>query len=312
MDHLTITRADLKKFAPKAKKGYVDTLLANLFDLRQAGILDSPLTLCHAMAQVGHETGGLTIIRESLTYTSTKRLREVWPGRFKDKTDAELKPLLRNPVALGDVVYGGRLGNTHPGDGNNFRGGGWLQTTGRGPVAKYCKRLGIEPVPAVLDDLSVTLKFFCMEWVESKCSTYACENDLRKVSKAINTGSASGNIEPVGMDERKVWFARAWDVWGDKGEADRPNPNGMSFGEGVAKIGGTTLALGLTGSQAAQTVSPLIPEVPPWITQAVANAGAWKSVIGTASKLPGDFMVMGLGSLGGIALVFAFHKWRNR
>jgi putative chitinase len=95
------------------------------------------------MAQCASETGGFTIVRESLTYTSAERLRTVWPARFRNKSDAELAHLVRNPVALGDAVYMGRMGNTAPGDGYAYRGGGFLQTTGRFNVEKYCKQCGI-------------------------------------------------------------------------------------------------------------------------------------------------------------------------
>ena len=136
---ITITAADLKKFAPRAHPDYVAALLGSLDLLRSTGILETELRLCHFMGQVGAETGGLTVIRESLMYMTAKRLREVWPARFRAKTDEELAPLIKNPVRLGDAVYGGRMGNNIGGDGYAFRGGGFLQTTGRAAVTRYCQ-----------------------------------------------------------------------------------------------------------------------------------------------------------------------------
>jgi putative chitinase len=72
---MQISRADLKKFAPRANQEYVDVLLAGQDVLRRAGVLDSEYRLCHFMAQIGHETGGLAIIRESVKYTP-KRMRQ--------------------------------------------------------------------------------------------------------------------------------------------------------------------------------------------------------------------------------------------
>lgn len=220
-----ITREDLKRFAPKAKPQYVDALMAGMEMLREAGILDSPLRIAHFMGQVGQETGGFTVIRESLTYTTAQRLREVWPARFRSKSNADLKHLLKSPNRLGDAVYGGRMGNVNPGDGFLFRGAGFLQTTGRSAFMKYATKLGLPTDDTSLDryadDLSLLLKFACMEWKDSKCNQWADENDIVKVSKAINTGSATSDVRPVNLDDRKVWFAKAWSIWGERGTPDR-------------------------------------------------------------------------------------------
>lgn len=291
-DYVTITEADLKRFAPKARKEYVAAILGGLYQMRSAGILDNEHRLCHFLAQCGHETDGFTIIRESLHYTKAARLREVWPARFRNKTDAELAPLLKNGKALGDVVYGGRMGNTQPGDGYEFRGGGFLQTTGRGAVAKYAATLGLEPSPHLLDDIPTTLAFACVEWQQANCSACADENDLTKVSKAINTGSANSNVKPVGMSGRQEWFARAWAIWGHEGRPDKP-AKVFSLAEIATKVG-----LPVAGGTA--TVTQLVPAVPVQFTDALTNVGAWKSFAAQAAQLPVEMQALGAG--GGVTL----------
>lgn len=220
---LHLSDSDLRRFSPAMKDFYRNVLLSaeGHAVLREAGILGSGQRLCHFFAQVGAETGGGSVIRESLTYTSIKRIREVWPARARKATDAELKALVRNPVALGDWAYGGRLGNRKgkPGkphsDGYDFRGGGWLQTTGRANVQKYCDLCKIEIRPDILDDPMATLKFACAEWVDSGCNELADANDLMGISKAINTGSASSGIMPNGMEHRTAWFKKARAIWWD-------------------------------------------------------------------------------------------------
>ena len=78
--------------------------------------------------QVLHETQLLERLEENLNY-SAKRKTEVWPSRFP--TIASAEPYAFNPEALANKTYGGRLGNTDPGDGWRYRGRGIPMITGR-------------------------------------------------------------------------------------------------------------------------------------------------------------------------------------
>lgn len=60
------------------------------------------------IAQMEHESQGLTRWRENLNY-SAKRLTQVWPNRFP--TLAAAAPYAHNPAALAERAYGGRMGN---------------------------------------------------------------------------------------------------------------------------------------------------------------------------------------------------------
>src|SRR5262249_58787951 len=125
------TAEDIRRFAPRALKDYVDALIeGGQPELASFGISDNPMRLCHFMAQIGHECGGLTVKRESLNYTTTARLRAVWPSRFPD--DASARPYVRNEEKLAEKVYGGRLGHVQTGGGFCHRGPGFLQITGGG------------------------------------------------------------------------------------------------------------------------------------------------------------------------------------
>ena len=283
-----LTEADLKRFAPKAKSEYVAALLGGYDHLRAAGILDTELRLAHFMGQCGAETGGFTIVRESLTYTTAARLRTVWPSRFRNKSDSELAHLIRNPVALGDAVYMGRMGNTALGDGYAYRGGGFLQTTGKDAVERYCKACDIPLRPDILDDISATLRFACAEWVQSGCNKWADENDITKVSKAINTGSATSNVKPVGMAERQAWFAKAWSVWGGKGKPDTaPDKPSTTKAVAVASTAATTIAA--------------IPNVPQSWLDSIASVSAWQ----TAGEKVAGFAKAAIGSPLAASLVAA-------
>jgi len=72
---------------------------------------------------------------ENLNYTSTARLRAVFPSYFKTDEDAE--PYVRNPEPLANLVYGGKYGNTSPGDGWKFRGRGFHGITFKSNYQRY-------------------------------------------------------------------------------------------------------------------------------------------------------------------------------
>lgn len=239
------TEDDVRTFAPFCKAFYRDVLLSSegKAALADAGILANGRRLSHFLGQVGAETGGLTILRESLTYTTVKRIKEVWPARARSTTEADLAALVRNPVALGDWAYGGRMGNgkgtiAKPNrDGYAFRGGGWIQTTGREAVERYCKKLGITApyiISGALDNPLLTLKFACLEWQEGGCNEYADADDIMRISKRINVGNANSSVTPNGMDGRRQWTAKAKKLWWDA--------EPVASGPSIASTGRTVLA----------------------------------------------------------------------
>jgi hypothetical protein len=195
-------------------------------------------------------------------------------------------------VALGDSVYGGRMGNTSPGDGYAYRGGYWIQTTGKDAVREYATALDLEPSPALLDDVAVTLRFACYEWRDSGCCEWSDENDIVKVSKAINTGSATSKVKPVGMKDREVWFAKAWSIWGEKGKADKPvatddlkqiaRDAAVKYGPVVAAVsgGGAHVAT----KQAETPVAPA-PKPKPTAKDTLAKAQETKALVEQAKDL---------------------------
>jgi putative chitinase len=118
--------------------------------------------LAYVLATAHHETGErMQPVEENLNYTKAKRIREVWPSRFR--TDAAAQPFVRNPEALANKVYGGRLGNTAPGDGWKYRGRGLPQITGKENYVKFAPRLGVDlvanPELALRLDLAVRILF---------------------------------------------------------------------------------------------------------------------------------------------------------
>jgi putative chitinase len=108
--------------------------------------ITTPARAAMWLANVAHETRELWALVESMSY-SADRMKVVWPTRFgrgKSATaksradgDALARKLAWNPMALGNYVYGGRLGN-RPGtdDGYRHRGRGAPHLTGRDAYAR--------------------------------------------------------------------------------------------------------------------------------------------------------------------------------
>lgn len=152
-----------------------------------------PLDLPNFTAQVVHESAHLARLEESLNY-SAERLMVVWPRRFP--TYATAQPFARNPRALANRVYGGRLGNTQPDDGWRYRGRGLIQLTGRDNYAlgEMLTGLPLLSQPDILLDQEPALRVSVAWWEESVPD--AILGDAARVSRAVNGGT-------VGLAERE-------------------------------------------------------------------------------------------------------------
>lgn len=121
-------------FAGKLTQDQVTGIEAILNEWDKTGHSD-PRWLAYILATTHHETGSrFAPVKENLNY-SAKRLTQVWPTRFP--TIAAATPFANNPEALANKVYGGRMGNTAPGDGFRYLGRGFCQITGKDNYAKY-------------------------------------------------------------------------------------------------------------------------------------------------------------------------------
>ncbi|HND22585.1 MAG TPA: lytic enzyme [Acidobacteriota bacterium] len=202
---ISLTPNQLQLLAPNARSSYrqafaqADQILA-AYDINKNG-----LRLSHFMAQVLHETGGLTILVEDMNYRAN-RIVEVWPRRFHSVEEAA--PYAHNPEKLANKVYGERMGNVHPGDGWRFIGHGLLQITGRESYEKYGNLLGIDLAnhPELAIDPAWTLKIAAEEWKASNCNALADLDSLNRVTKAINGGL-------IGLASRRNWLVKTKHVW---------------------------------------------------------------------------------------------------
>ena len=105
---------------PDGKFGYITAKkIVEVFNIKHPAIF---------FGQVCHESANLTLKEENLNYTAS-RLQEIFPKYFP--TYSKSKEYERNPQKLGNLVYGGRMGNNIDNDGYYFRGRAAIQITGR-------------------------------------------------------------------------------------------------------------------------------------------------------------------------------------
>lgn len=158
---------------------YVDQL--NL-SMAEAGLFESKVRTAMFLAQIAHESTGLSRVEENLNY-SAKRLTEVWPSRFP--TLASAAPFANNPKALANKVYGGRMGNIGPNDGWDFRGRGLKQLTGRDNYTRYGYANRPDEV-AQPHGAAITAVAF---WSDIGGNVYADRGDFVQLTRAINGGT---------------------------------------------------------------------------------------------------------------------------
>lgn len=201
--------SEIRRFAPGANAELVNAI-ADHWDKAEGAGINSPRRIQHFMARVAVETGGLRSVSEGLNY-SPEGLTGTFGKKRISAADAQRLGRTRahraNQEGIANVVYGGawgktNLGNTQPGDGWRYRGGGMLQTTGR---ANY-KKMGFEDHPESLRDPVTAFATACREWERRGCNAAADKDDAARVCKLINGGTN-------GLTEQRAYLAKAKKVW---------------------------------------------------------------------------------------------------
>jgi len=211
-----VTRSELLKFAPKANPVLIDAIVKNWHVAEKAGI-KTPRRIRQFLSHIAVETGGLTSVVENLNYTSSSRIQQVWPRRFK--TEKSARPYVKNPKKLAIKVYGGRMGNrpAPSTDGWDYRGGGMLQTTGR---TNYTA-LGFGNNPEKLRDPKTAFVTAVAEWSKRGCNQLADKGATIAIRKAIQGGSG-------GLTDVRRYLVRAEKIWPDTSLKEtvtrEPNP----------------------------------------------------------------------------------------
>ena len=150
--------------------------------------INTPARLAGFVAQCHIESAGFTRLEEGLSYSTPERIRAVFPSRVPSLADAAR--LVRQPQALANRVYSGRLGNGDEasGDGWRYRGRGIVQLTGRANYADAATALGRPYVEqpelvALPPDACLTAAWF---WHSRKLSILADSAQWDAITRAVN------------------------------------------------------------------------------------------------------------------------------
>jgi len=203
---MAITKEQLESFFEDTDEDIVDAYVDPLNKVFEKFEINNPNRIAMFLAQVGHESGGLTRTSENLNY-KPERLGQIFPKYFRDVDPHEYA---HNPEKIANRVYANRMGNgdEESGDGYKFRGRGLIQLTGRNNYESFAEDMGMELDAAVEylgtpEGAAMSAGWF---WDQHDLNDWADKNDVVTVTKKINGGT-------IGLEERKELFEEALSVF---------------------------------------------------------------------------------------------------
>ena len=163
-------------------KGGMPAGADDLLKLMNAAGINDKAAQANVLAQIQAESKGVPQ-SESLKY-SAKRLLDVFPKYFKNLEDAQAVAA-GGEKAIGDRIYGGRMGNAGD-EGYMYRGRGLIQLTGKDNYAKYGKMIGVDLVknPDLANDPEVAQKL-AIAFFKDKQSKGTNLGDINSIGKSV-------------------------------------------------------------------------------------------------------------------------------
>jgi putative chitinase len=205
----------LRRMWPRAPQSKIDAICSiAATEFAYSGITEARVVV-QLMANISHENGAGTIIRENGNYSAPRIVQVFGVGKSSARvTEDEAQMLAHNPRALFERVYNlpgspklaKELGNKAPGDGYKYRGGGDLQLTGRANYERIGELTGHTEIilnPDALADPSISFRVAVAEFVHLGCVPWARQGNTKKVRTLVNGGSN-------GLAEVEIWV-RKWE-----------------------------------------------------------------------------------------------------
>ena len=170
--------------------------------------INTKLRLAAFIAQVGHESGRLSVTVENLNYSSDGLLK-TFSTRFNTST---ANSYARNPEKIANLVYASRMGNGNEvsGDGWKYRGRGLIQCTGKSNYDAYSQVAGFNAVgnPDALAEPTHAAMSAGWFWNSKGLNSYADRSDFTGVTQRVNGGQN-------GAADRELLYKKAIIVLSD-------------------------------------------------------------------------------------------------
>lgn len=208
---MPITQQQLLKILPNA--GRQAGLLVAVLNtaMSKYGIVTSK-RIAAFIAQIGHESGHLTRLVESLNYRADRIValgNAANPGSRWRSLVPRAAELAGSSVRMGNAVYGGRMGNGPEGSGEGYlyRGRGLIQITGKDNYRACGEALGVDLTnhPELLQQPQYAALSAAWYWATNGLNTLADASDLKGITQRINGGQ-------TGAADRAELYARALKV----------------------------------------------------------------------------------------------------
>lgn len=174
--------------------------------------INTPLREAHFISQIGTESNCWRSVVESLNYSvaGLAIFGDRLTAAQREKLGRKVGELALSPARQADIaniVYGGRFGNSQPGDGWKYRGRGLKQITFKANYEACGKALGLDlvndPDLLLLDQYAARSAGWF--WKANNCNSFADKDDIVGLTKRINGGAN-------GLDDRKARYRVAKSV----------------------------------------------------------------------------------------------------
>jgi len=173
----SVTGAELRRISPNLSPAKADEVARHLSSAMREANITTPRQKAAFVAQLAHESGGFQFMEE---------------------------------IASGAAYEGRRdLGNTQPGDGQRFKGRGYIQVTGRANYEAAGRALGLDLVnnPELAARPENAARIAAWYWNSRNLNSMADRGDFVGVTRRINGGTN-------GLASRQQYYADALRVFG--------------------------------------------------------------------------------------------------
>jgi putative chitinase len=175
-------------------KGVIpDEVLTQIPQVMEKFEINTPLRLCHFLAQCAHESGNFKAVTENLNYGPVA-LMSTFKKYFPLLTTAEA--YARKPERIANRVYADRMGNgaESTGDGWKYRGRGYIQLTGKVNYQSFDKVIE-ENITDNPDLVATKYPLLSAAWfwnsrtLNTLADKGASDADVTAITKKVNGGT---------------------------------------------------------------------------------------------------------------------------